>query len=466
MSGAFPRHHCDEFSRSTLLRRAVAEAGQGLPAIEPGMPAPAGTGLDRLQFLSRTLGAALTVYGASALGPRVLDEGIARAAATGGAGRRVLVSVFAPGGWDALSLLSPIGDPRYRKLRSTLAFKPGDGPVFSSDGRLHWHPALAPLARLHARGRLTVFPAIGYAHPDQSHFTSRHFWEVGALDPQSGTGWLGRLLDVVGDNENAMQGLSLDGALLPSLATARVPVATLSSPADYGFDSHNVWDVPGELLEEAIGSLGATSADPDPVLALAGKTIEQSHALHRQLGRFVGKDGQVHISPKAKYPETDFGRRLSGLAALLDANFPIRAAALTGPGSYDTHADQQGPLQDGATQIAEGLAAFQADLERRGVAGRVLTLVWSEFGRRAQQNESNGTDHGAAGVAFLMGTKVRQRMVGEFPGLTKGLDGDGNLKATVDFRSVYASLAEQWFDVDAARVLPDARSMPRPRLVA
>jgi len=100
------------------------------------------------------------------------------------------------------------------------------------------------------------------------------------------------------------------------------------------------------------------------------------------------------------------------------------------------------------------------------VAGRVLTLVWSEFGRRAQQNESNGTDHGAAGAAFLMGTNVRHQMVGEFPGLTRGLDADGNLKATVDFRSVYASLVEQWFDVDAARIVPDARSLPRPRLVA
>ena len=253
-----------------------------------------------------------------------------------------------------------------------------------------------------------------------------------------------------------MQGLSLDGALLPSLATARVPVATLSSPADYGFDSHNVWDVPGELLNDAIGSLGGVSADPDPILAQAGRTVKQADELRRQLGRFVGKDGQVHINPKAKYPETDFGRRLSGLAALLDANFPIRTAALTGPGSYDTHADQQGPLQDGATQIAEGLAAFQHDLERRGIGGRVLTLVWSEFGRRAQQNDSNGTDHGAAGVAFLMGTKVRQHMVGEFPGLTKGLDGDGNLRATSDFRSVYSSLVEQWFDVDAARIIPDA----------
>ena len=125
--------------------------------------------------------------------------------------------------------------------------------------------------------------------------------------------------------------------------------------------------------------------------------MKQADALRRQLGRFVGKDGQVHINPKAKYPDTDFGSRLSGLAALLDANFPIRTAALTGPGSYDTHADQQGPLQDGAKQIAEGLYAFQADLERRGIGGRVLTLVWSEFGRRAQQNDSNGTDHGAAG---------------------------------------------------------------------
>ena len=99
---------CNEFSRSTLLRRAVAEAGNGLPAIEPGMPAPAGTGLDRRTFLSRTLGAALTVYGASALGPRLLDDGIARAAVTGGAGRHVLVSVFAPGaGIRCLSCTRP-----------------------------------------------------------------------------------------------------------------------------------------------------------------------------------------------------------------------------------------------------------------------------------------------------------------------------------------------------------------------
>ncbi len=173
---------------SALLRRGVAEAGRGLPAIEPGMPLPAGTGLDRRTFLSRTLGAALTVYGAAALGPRAFDEAIARASAAGhgtsgcssrssrrAAGTRCRSSTRA-----AIRTTAGCGP--------SIALKPGDGPVFQSDSRLHWHPSLESLAKLHDHGKLTVFPAIGYTHPDQSHFTSRHYWEVGALDPQQGDG--------------------------------------------------------------------------------------------------------------------------------------------------------------------------------------------------------------------------------------------------------------------------------------
>ncbi len=456
-------HHCDEFSRSSLLRRTVAEAGNGLPVIEHGMPLPAGTGLDRRAFVSRAFGAALTVYGASALAPSAFDEGIARAAAAGG-GNRVLVSVFLPGGADALSVLAPVGDGRYRKLRPNLAFKPGDGPAFREDKRLHWHPALKPFAELHKQGKLSVFPAIGYAHPDQSHFTSRHYWEVGELSVTSTTGWLGRLIDVIGDGDNAMQGLSLDGALQPSLASAKNPVSTLASPADYNFGSHNVWDVVDELLDDAIGDLGALSKNPDPILAQASLTAAQSHQLRRQLSRFLGKDGQPNFNSRVKYPENDFAKRLAGLAAMLDKGFPIRAVALSGPGDYDTHADQAGPLNDGLTTVAESLFAFQRDLEKRGLANRVLTLVWSEFGRRAEQNADNGTDHGAAGTAFVLGTMARGRMIGEFPGLNR-LDKDGNLRVTSDFRALYSSLLEQWFDVDAARIVPDAKKMPRYKLI-
>ena len=95
----------------------------------------------------------------------------------------------------------------------------------------------------------------------------------------------------------------------------------------------------------------------------------------------------------------------------------------------------------------------------------MLVHVWSEFGRRAQENGDAGTDHGAAGVGFLIGTRAKGTMVGEFPGLQTGLDDDGNVKATADFRGVYASLLEQWFGVDAGRVIPNASSFARPALV-
>src|SRR3954471_4996036 len=111
---------CSEFTRSQMLRAGAARAGDGLPAIEPGMPTPAGTGLSRRSFLLRSAGLALSVYGACKLsGLPVFEEGVARAAA-GNAGT-VLVNVFLDGGADSLSILAPTGDPNYRRLRPNLA---------------------------------------------------------------------------------------------------------------------------------------------------------------------------------------------------------------------------------------------------------------------------------------------------------------------------------------------------------
>ena len=110
------------------------------------------------------------------------------------------------------------------------------------------------------------------------------------------------------------------------------------------------------------------------------------------------------------------------------------------------------------------LLAFQRDLEARGVADRVLVQLWSEFGRRAEENASKGTDHGAAGIGFLIGTRVRGTMIGEFPGLDQ-LDEDGNLRATSDFRAIYSALLEQWLGTEASAVVPDAGRFARPALL-
>ena len=167
------------------------------------------------------------------------------------------------------------------------------------------------------------------------------------------------------------------------------------------------------------------------------------------------------------YPDNGaFSTSLAGLAALLHAGFPVRAAAIQAPGEFDTHADEAGALTQGLQQTSQALAAFQHDLEQRNLGQRVVTLVWSEFGRRAAQNDTGGTDHGAAGVAFLMGERVKHRMVGEFPGLGRqGLDANGNVRETVDFRSVYKSLAEQWFGIDGNSVVPDETTLPTFSLV-
>jgi uncharacterized protein (DUF1501 family) len=150
---------------------------------------------------------------------------------------------------------------------------------------------------------------------------------------------------------------------------------------------------------------------------------------------------------------------------MLAAGLPLRCIALSAPGEYDTHSDQAPALASGLQLTADSLLAFQRDLEARGLADRVLVHVWSEFGRRAEENGSGGTDHGAAGVGFLVGTRVKGTMIGEFPGLATGLDDDGNVKATSDFRGIYAGLLEQWLGTDAAAVLPGAGSFARPALI-
>jgi len=451
---------CSDFSRTDMLRQAAAQAGRGLPSIEPGMPLPAGTGLSRRGFVARSLGLALAVYGADrVINPLVFEEGIAQAATSD----RVLVSVFLDGGIDSLSTLFPAGDPRYYELRPKLALPGSTGLAFSEDSRLRWHPSAAAFATLHGEGKLTVLPAVGYTSPDKSHFTSRHYWEVGATDAGLGTGWLGRYLDRAGSPDNPLQGLSLDNRLQPALATARVPVASVDGPDRYTFSKKRT---PLEdRMIAAVGSLGVAHAkSKDPALRQAGSAASQSQRLRQQLLPFGANGFSSPVQYPASTEREGFPRRLAGLAAMLAAGLPIRCAALKAPGMYDTHADQPEELAVGLKLTADSLLAFQRDLEARGLADRVVVHLWSEFGRRAKENASDGTDHGAAGIGFLLGTRVRGRMVGEYPGLAGGLDEQGNLRATSDFRGVYAAVLEQWLDADAAAIIPNARSFARPAL--
>src|SRR5512144_2765843 len=219
--------HCRDYTRSELMRHAAAQAGKGLPAVENGMPVPAGTGLSRRTFLSRSAGLALAVYGATKLPLAAFEEGIANAATP----PKVLVSIFFDGGIDSLNVLAPINDSTYQTLRPTIALQ--SGLSFSEDSSLFWHSSAASLRTLHGEDKVTVFPAIGYTSPNQSQVTSRHYYEIGEVQVGANSGWLGRYIEQVGTDDNPLQGVSLSGELSPSLATPSKPVAAVEAVTDY-----------------------------------------------------------------------------------------------------------------------------------------------------------------------------------------------------------------------------------------
>jgi uncharacterized protein (DUF1501 family) len=438
--------HCADYAR----------ANRGLPAVEHGAPAPAGTGMSRRSLLLRGAGLALSVYGADKIAPQLFEEGVALAAE--GAPETVLVSIFLSGGIDGLSVLAPYQDARYLSLRPSLRLT--SGRVFTEDPRLVWHPSADALATLHAAGKVSVAPAMGYTSPNQSHFTSRHFWETGTLDVQARTGWLGRYLDLVGSPNNAIQGLSLESELSPTLATSRVAVAATPTPSEYRFESPGVWDaIPKRMMLESFARLG-TLPSSDPIIGQARQAQANAAMLRHQLSTLPA--GTTPVT----YPANNgVGTRLRSLAQMLAAGLPIRSVTLNGAGGYDTHSDQAGSFARNLKSTVDAIAAFQNDLEVRGLADRVLVHLWSEFGRRPEENGSAGTDHGAAGVGFLIGTRAAGTMIGEHPGVTS-LDAQGNLRATSDFRALYASLVEGWLGgADARDVIPGAAQQPRYRVV-
>jgi uncharacterized protein (DUF1501 family) len=176
-------------------------------------------------------------------------------------------------------------------------------------------------------------------------------------------------------------------------------------------------------------------------------------------------EGTDPLRAPVPYPDdNELGDRLKNLAGLLAQPLGIRVAAVEADGDFDTHDRQRDDHTRGLTDVSEALGAFQADIEARGLGDRVLTFVWSEFGRRAEQNDSAGTDHGAGGFGFVMGRRARSGVLSDYPSL-RSLDSHGNLSVTVDFRRVYCSLLEQWMGVDAGAIIPNAGGFGRLGLV-
>lgn len=449
---------CQDFHRTDAQRRSML-----------GRP------ISRRSLLKLGVGATMAVYAARATPlPRTFEA--AEASAVAAPDAPVLVNVFVPGGLDLLDTLVPTDAyGRYAELHPTIRVAE---PLLLRGTALGVHPALGRglaggLKGLFERGRLGFIPGIDYATPDLSHFNSRHFWETGIISLKESPGWLGRWIDRHGNADNPFQALSMDAGLSPLLRGTKQPVAAVQSPEDAQAWVPGVWGEWYGLMMEHYGAIASRrpgAAGPASVFAAA----RQSRQVADTLKPYARADDKAPdpLAPPVAYPgmgtgeqKNDFAENLRHLAAMLTLPLGVRVATVDTGGDFDTHDSQKTTLDEDLVMVSEGLSAFQADLEARGVADQVLTLVWTEFGRRPKENSSLGTDHGAGGLAWIMGSRVKGGLLSPYPDLT-AFDEHDNLKVTVDFRAVYASLLEQWLATGADEVLPDAGKVGRLGLVA
>ena len=413
-------------------------------------------GLTRRDALAGGVGLMVGAMGLPGLSTRQMLEA-AVAAAADAPNAKTLVLIYQDGGNDGLNTLVPLTDPRYRELRKRIGIAPEKTLPLAGVKDFGWHPALGGLKRLYDAGKVAVLPSVDFANPDQSHFSSREYWRTGFVgQAPDTTGWLGRALDLIGTADNPLQGISVTYGFDPVLRSKRAPVATVYDPNGFGFYVPDVYD--NTAMTQAYRDMAARAGSP--AMRVAQDAYANSIRILDQIKPLQIDEKDLPPPPKP-YADTELGKSLRQLARMLHAGFGTRVATLNAGGGYDTHDSQPEKHNELLADLGTSLEAWQADLEARGIADRVLTMVWSEFGRRPEDNESNGTDHGAGGLVLIVGNGANGGIQSEFPGLAR-LDEDDNLLVSTEFRTVYATLLEGWLGIEAAKVLPgiDAKRLP------
>lgn len=367
---------------------------------------------------------------------------------TGPSNKRALVVVQLGGGNDTLNTVVPYGDPDYYRVRPTLAIP--QAQVLQLSDKVGFNPNFAPLKSLYDAGHLAVVQGVGYPNPNRSHFRSTDIWTSGRPDIVEQTGWLGRYLDNTCSGEDRpLAGVDVADTVSRLFWTGQSIVPAISSIEDFDFLTDGRFPNDRSNQLEAFKALhsGATgSTYNDFVRKAALEAIETADQLKRVAGSYRST---------AQYPANNFARGLQTIAKLIAADLGTKVFHIT-LGGFDTHAGQLRTHDALLKTVADGIQAFLRDLEGLGRLDDVMVMTFSEFGRRVAENGSQGTDHGAGSSLYLAGGGVRAGLFGSHPSLTD-LD-NGDLKATTDFRDVYATMLSDVLNADPAPVLGPGRT--------
>lgn len=361
-----------------------------------------------------------------------------------GTENRTLVLLNLQGGNDGLNCVVPYGDAAYYRVRPQLAIPKSD--VLAIDAHMGLNPKMRALKGLYDAGKVAVVQGVGYPDPDHSHFRSTEIWQTAAPDKYLHTGWLGRYLDDAGlPAENLFNGVAIAQVLPEALIATKVDVPAIPSERGYGLLSDR-----NAQTRSAYSSVVRDGRLPfqSPYLSHVMEIADHSQRGSEELPKLT-----AGYKPSGTYPATALGRSLSLAAQIVGSKLGTKVIYVQ-HGSFDTHVSQLQTQNRLLGEFSDAIAAFYTDLAAHGNDGNVLTMTFSEFGRRIEENGSRGTDHGEASPLFLIGGGVKGGLYGEPPDLTR--TSIGNVAFSTDFRSVYATVLEKWLGRPSQTILGGA----------
>ena len=396
-----------------------------------------------------TVSAAAAVVASTGRVPRLWADANFRAGIL--QGERILVVVQLSGGNDGLNTVIPFGDDAYHKNR--FATRIANDVIHKIDNYVGLHPSMKDLAGLHRERRCSIVQGVGYPNPNRSHFESMDIWHSAQMAPPHRTGWIGRWVDqqasektdtTTAAGSSALTALHIGDEPLPLAVTGLNAMV----PSLKAIDSLRI--APDELVRAALkngpanAALGADATKGELLDFLRG-TRATALAAAEKLQSVGGDD-----SRSRGYDQSQLSLKLAAVAQLIGIDFGPRVYYVELAG-FDTHSQQAEAHSALLGEVSRALGAFHRDLKNKSLDDRVLSVCFSEFGRRVKENGSRGTDHGTAAPLFIAGPEGLPSLVGKYPSLTD-LD-EGDLKFSVDFRSVYATLLEKWLGIPSLPIL-------------
>ncbi len=340
----------------------------------------------------------------------------------------LLILVELKGGNDGLNTVIQHADPKYRQLRPNIAIAKGQEIQLTENIGLH--PSLTGLKTMWDDKQLAVVQSVGYPDPNLSHFRSIEIWETASKSSEYlDEGWLTRAFE----SKPAPKQFAVDGVI--------VGAYEMGPLTGHGARAIALSSTQGFARQARLAKvLDSTGNDALKHILKVEKDINQAGA------KLAGE-----ITFKTEFPKNGFGQAARTAAELAANKSGVGVIRLT-LGSFDTHAGQLGTHANLLRDLNDGLTALKGALKEIGRWDNTVITTYSEFGRRPKENQSNGTDHGTIAPHFVMGGRVNGGLYGKTPDLT-ALDGSGNLAFAVDFRSIYTTLLDEWWGVDANAVL-------------